>query len=564
MNSFSIRTRVLFLALLPVTLLAAFLTYYSFEQARKIGDQAILEFTTNMETSTRQELRNYVELARTSIEHLYRQPGSANNPAIQQQAWEILSQLRFDDSGSTGYFFAYDTQGVNVMHGVNPALVGKNLLDFKDPNGVLMIRQLLAAAQKGGDFTPYSWENTQTRSIEPKLGYSIMLEDWGIMLGTGFWISGLEQQVAHMQQSVADSIRSTLIGSLTTALIALVVIVALALLVVRTISQPLASAVLAMNDVARGDGDLTRRLAVNGKDEISQLACAFNSFADQVQGLIKNINSTSGTLNDSSIELAEIMRQAEQGVEQQKSESDQVATAMDEMTATAHEVASSASEASQAAHSAASQVNDAQTLVVQTQSVIAGLSEQVTEGVHIIETLGADAQRIDSVLEVIRNIAEQTNLLALNAAIEAARAGEAGRGFAVVADEVRTLASRTQDSIQEIQQTIEALQEDAGKAVNTITSISQRSEETVNQTRAVSQALQSITEAVNIINDMNLQIASAAEEQTAVSGHINQNIHQIVAINQQTSDGTRQAGTATARLSDLAAQLAREVSRYRV
>ena len=564
MTSLSIRARVLILALVPVIALAAFLTYYNFEQARKIGAQAVSSFSTDMETSKRQELKNYVELARTSIAHLHDHPDAATNPAIKAEAWKILSQLRFNDSGSIGYFFAYDSQGVNVMHGVNPALVGKNLFDFKDPNGVLMIQQLITAAQKGGDFTPYSWENTQTKGIEPKLGYSIMLPKWNVMLGTGFWISGLEQQVTQMENSVANSIRGTLVASLITATLALAIIVALALLVVRTISTPLSSTVLAMRDVAQGDGDLTRRLQVAGRDEIGALANAFNSFADQVQGLVRNINSTSATLNDSSIELAQIMAQAERGVEQQKSESDQVATAMDEMTATAQEVASSASEASKAAHNAASQVNDAQSLVAQTQTVIAGLTEQVSEGVQIIETLGADAQRIDSVLEVIRNIAEQTNLLALNAAIEAARAGESGRGFAVVADEVRTLASRTQSSIQEIQHTIEALQHDSSKAVSTITAISQRSEETVTQTHAVSQALQSITEAVNIINDMNLQIASAAEEQTAVSGHINQNIHQIVAINQQTSEGTRQAGQATARLSQLAAQLAQDVSRYRV
>lgn len=564
MKNLSIRTRILILALLPVVALATFLTYYNYEQARSFGNTSVRDFSRDMEASKRQELRNYVELARTSISHLYEQPGSANDPAVQQQAWEILAQLRFDDSGSIGYFFAYDTKGVNVMHGVNPALVGRDLYDFKDPNGVLMIQQLIAAAQQGGDYTSYSWENTETNAIEPKLGYSIMLPEWNIMLGTGFWISGLEQQIAQLEQQVAESIRDTLVGSLVTALVALIIIVGLALLVVRTISRPLVSTVAAMNDVALGDGDLTRRLSASGQDEIAQLGRAFNSFADQVQGMVKNINSTSATLSDSSIELAELMAQAEQGVEQQKGESDQVATAMDEMTATAQEVASSASEASQAANNAAGQVADAQALVAQTQAVITGLSEQVNEGVQIIETLGNDAQRIDSVLEVIRNIAEQTNLLALNAAIEAARAGESGRGFAVVADEVRTLASRTQDSIQEIQQTIEALQQDAGRAVDTITAINKCSEETVSQTHAVGAALQSITEAVDIINNMNQQIASAAEEQTAVSGHINQNIHQIVAINQQTSDGTRQASAATARLSELAAQLTQEVSRYRV
>src|SRR5690554_5846280 len=206
-------------------------------------------------------------------------------------------------------------KGVNVMHGVNPALVGRDLYDFKDPNGVLMIQQLIAAAQQGGDYTSYSWENTETNAIEPKLGYSIMLPEWNIMLGTGFWISGLEQQIAQLEQQVAENIRDTLVGSLVTALVALIIIVGLALLVVRTISRPLVSTVAAMNDVALGDGDLTRRLSASGQDEIAQLGRAFNSFADQVQGMVKNINSTSATLSDSSIELAELMAQAEQGVE---------------------------------------------------------------------------------------------------------------------------------------------------------------------------------------------------------------------------------------------------------
>ncbi|HET8848815.1 MAG TPA: methyl-accepting chemotaxis protein, partial [Marinobacter sp.] len=193
-----------------------------------------------------------------------------------------------------------------------------------------------------------------------------------------------------------------------------------------------------------------------------------------------------------------------------------------------------------------------------------GLSSQVEEGVRVIEKLGTDSRQIDSVLEVIRAIADQTNLLALNAAIEAARAGEAGRGFAVVADEVRTLASRTQQSTQEIQATIERLQQGAAQAVTLIGAISDRSEATVAETRQVDEALQRIAQAVGTITDMNTQIASAAEEQTSVSETINQNVHEIVAISEQTAQGTRQAGEATQRLTNVAGELSREVSRYRV
>lgn len=564
MKNLTIQTRVLLLALVPVIMLTVFLTTYNLNQAQSIGDGAVAGFSSDMEASKRQELKNYLELARTSISHLYNQPGSANDPEVRKQAWEILRQMRFDDSGSVGYIFAYDTNGVNVVHGGNPSLEGKDLSGFQDANGTYLVREVLKAARSGVGYVPYQWKNSDTDEVAPKLGYAIMLPKWNVMIGTGFWVDGLESQVAAMNDKVGGALKDAVVGSITTSLIALAIIVLLALVVVRSIIRPLKSAVSAMNDIASGDGDLTRRLSVDGKDELSQLAAAFNSFADQVHGLVERVLSSTGTLNEASEELNQVMGEAEQGVERQKSESDQVATAMNEMTAAAQEVANNASEASDAADHANAQVCDAQGLVHQTIEVIGGLSDQVEQGVRVIEKLGADSRQIDTVLEVIREIADQTNLLALNAAIEAARAGDAGRGFAVVADEVRTLASRTQKSTQEIQETIEQLQAGADNAVKLIGSISERSEATIVETRQVDEALQRISQAVGTINDMNTQIASAAEEQTSVSETINQNVHEIVAITEQTAQGTRRAGVATQQLKTLAGDMSVQVSRYRV
>jgi len=563
MKGLTIQVRILLLTLVPLFLLTLVLTSYNLHQARSIGEEAVKEFAEEMTREKQQELRNYLELARTSIQHIYEQPGSATDPELREEAYKVLRQLRFDDSGSEGYFFAYDTQGVNVMHAVNESLEGRNLLDFQDPDGTYLIRDLIDAAESGGGYVAYAWENLETGGTSPKLGYAEMLDNWDVMLGTGFWIDGLENQIEAMDEQVAVSLREALVSSLITAIIALALIAFIALLVVRSIIRPLKSAVAAMNGIASGDGDLTKRLEVKSNDELGQLAIAFNTFADQVRDLVEQVHGSTSTLNQSVSQLDGIMHEAEAGVGRQQEESDQVATAMNEMTAAAQEVASSASEASNAANNAETQVTDAQGVLKQAIEVISGLSEQVGEGVSVIEELGKDSENIGGVLDVIRGIAEQTNLLALNAAIEAARAGDAGRGFAVVADEVRTLASRTQESTEEIQSMIESLQQRAHQAVKVIGAISERSQATVDETRLVDEALVSIGQAVSTINDMNAQIASAAEEQTSVSETINENVHQIVAITEQTAQGTRQASSTTQKLTGLSNQLDDLVKRYR-
>ena len=190
MNNLSLRLRVLLLALVPLILLTGLLGWYNFAQMKQLGSQAVTSFSDDSMDNKHAELKNYVELAVTSIAHLYNHPEAETNPQIQEEAWQILRQLRFDDLGSPGYFFAYDKQGVSRMHGVNQALEGKNLLNLQDPNGIYMIQELLAEAQKGGGYVHYSWENLATKTIDPKLGYAVMLPKWEVFLGTGFWLVG--------------------------------------------------------------------------------------------------------------------------------------------------------------------------------------------------------------------------------------------------------------------------------------------------------------------------------------------------------------------------------------
>ncbi len=331
----------------------------------------------------------------------------------------------------------------------------------------------------------------------------------------------------------------------------------------RIIISPLTSLALKLQDISSGDGDLTARLNIQGKSEFAWVAGSFNSFVKKIAKTIDNISVTSEKLATASHQLAEITQQTEQGVERQLEETTQVATAMEEMTATVLEVARNAVNASEAASAADVEATTGKNIVTQAMEEINQLATEVDNAANVIHELENDSNTIGEVLGVIQGIAEQTNLLALNAAIEAARAGEQGRGFAVVADEVRTLASRTQNSTLEIQQTIDLLQNRAKEAVTVMDKGKKQAESSVERASSANESITSISERIDTINDMNNQIAGAAEEQTAVAAEINRNINNISEVTNETSIGARNTSEACKELLTLADQLRNSVRQFR-
>ena len=558
----SIQQRVLFLALLPPLLIAIMLTLYNYVQSKHSGAQTVESFATQMENDRKAEVSNYQKIAMSSIAHLIAQDDGSNTEQLQNQAKSILRNLRFDDAGDTGYVFVYDVEGVNIAHGVNASLEGKNLYDFKDPNGVYLIRELIDAAKKGGGYVQYSWKNTNG-SVNPKLGYAALVPKWNWVLGTGFWISGLEQQVAVTEQRVNEGIDNAFINTVIASVFAVAITAAIAVVVSRSITSPLHTTVLAMNDISQGDGDLTQRLMVKRDDELGKLGSSFNRFADDVGKMVIDIRQSSQSMNQASHKLNELLANMHAGINRQHEESEQVATAINEMSAASMEVARSAQEASTAAEHADHLVKQANNQLLIAIKVINGLAKQVDEGANAVDQLNQQSSQIGSVLDVIRNIAEQTNLLALNAAIESARAGEAGRGFAVVADEVRTLAKRTQDSTHEIEAMIEQVQQGTTTVNSIMQSIKSGSETSVNEAGEVEKALNEVLLSVNTITSQNAQIATAAEEQTSVSEAINQNMTTIVDIANKTANDTDVATSYMHELTDTATQLEQNVSRYK-
>ena len=313
-----------------------------------------------------------------------------------------------------------------------------------------------------------------------------------------------------------------------------------------------------------GSGDLTKRIVVKGKDEVSQIAEEFNIFVSNLQTLVSEVVNTTNHVSGTSIKMQNVSNLANQSMHTQQRDVEQVATAMNEMTATIQEVAQNASYAADAIREADTHANDGQKVVLDTINNIEGLAKEIVLANEVIRNLEENCGRVGTVLDVIREIADQTNLLALNAAIEAARAGEQGRGFAVVADEVRTLASRTQDSTQEIQGMIEQLQTGAHNAVEVMEKGEAKGQESVEFAAKAGAAFEKITQMISKVTGMNIQMASAVEEQSVVSEDINQNVVRISAGAENTTQEIEHVDSESQELASVASQLESLVTQFKI
>jgi methyl-accepting chemotaxis protein len=311
-------------------------------------------------------------------------------------------------------------------------------------------------------------------------------------------------------------------------------------------------------------GDMTVNFKANSRDELGELGEVFNGTVRKIHDLIERVGQTVTEVERQAGQVENVSAQSNQAVAGQRTQIEQVATAMNQMSATSLEVARSAAAAVSSAHSVNDETVSGRTLVESQQGSIAALASEIDQSVLVINQLASDSQSISRVLEVIKSIAEQTNLLALNAAIEAARAGEQGRGFAVVADEVRTLAKRTQQSTEEIEQMIAKLHGGVGAAVKAMGVSHQMANGTVGQSEKVQQALENILGAVGMIVDQNQQIAAAVEQQTAVAHDIDQNIVEINRAGERTAQGAHQTEDASRALSAQVVELKQLISAFRV
>ena len=444
-----------------------------------------------------------------------------------------------------------------VAYTKDPSKFGEKVSDILDSKQIANMANL-----KRGEVT-YTVDKAQGR-IELYLPFGIGQTDarWTLMLQLP--LNAVMADLQKLQSDLDAQRKSDTFGMAMVGLLIAGIGLLVIWLVGHGIARPLKQMVTMLDDIAQGEGDLTRRLTSDRSDELGSIAKGFNTFLAKLQAMITQVVTSVQSVSDSSEHTADIAIRTNIGVHKQMAEIDQVATAVHEMTATAQDVARNATQAAQAASHADQAAAQGMQIVRDTSNSIGVLAIEIGKAVGVVQTLAKDSENINAILTAIRGIAEQTNLLALNAAIEAARAGEQGRGFAVVADEVRNLAQKTQKATEEIQTMIQQLQQGTRDVVRVMEDSQNRTGESVQHAAKAAQALETITQAVSVINDMNTQIASAAEEQSAVADDINRNVINIGQVANEVAGGADESSAASADLTKLAEQQRRLINQFKV
>jgi len=515
---------------------------------------ALVPFISGLIMKEKKATVSYLVQEATSLLVSYQkqvEAGALTKEEAQKQAAERIASMRYD---GTNYLWINDLGPKMVMHPLRPELNGTDLSENKDPNGkALFVEMANVSRDKGKGFVEYAWSKPGNTKPVPKISYVELYEPWGWVVGTGIYVDDV---TAHIRQ-IQIGIGIALLGILALSIL-------LAWLVSRTVTGPIKAVVDTIRDIAQGEGDLTRRLPIHGKNEIGELSEWFNTFIGKLHGIICQVSDSSLQLASSSLQLQQTTKQMTDSIAQLSSQSTSLATAGEEMSATSGDIANNCHHAATNAGGATQKANQGVAVVGQSIAVMSTIAERVQNAASTVGALGVRSEQIGAIIGTIEDIADQTNLLALNAAIEAARAGEQGRGFAVVADEVRALAERTTRATKEIGEMIKAIQKETKDAVTSMEQSVTQVEQGTSHTADSGRSLQEILDIINNVTEQISQIATAAEEQTATTREISSNVMNLNDLAKQNDHALRETAVAANDVSRQAEELKELVGKFRL
>lgn len=545
-----ISTRILISLILSLIVLGACIIGVAYSNTKNNARMFIEEYEKSAYAFHENELKNIMDIMKQTAESIYKtqKAKGVSDEKIQEAILDKFNDLRFFDD-KEGYIFVYKYDGTSVLFPTNKTQEGKNLITVKDSNGVFLIKELIEAAKKGGGLVKYHFPKTKDGKPFPKFSYALSFEPYNWMMGTGIYVDNVEEEVAHLQKNIDENTASQIQSFLVISVVLLLLSLGATFVIIsKTISKPLNDLVARADNLSSGDGDLTRKLEVIGNDEIAVASSSINRFIEKVRILISEAKNLSNENSSISHELSstslEVGRAVETSMQIVGNTTNKAFTLKDELT----EGISEAKEGKTELIKANDFLKDANNAILELTKDIQSSAATEIELAHRIQQLSSDATQVKDILVVIGDIADQTNLLALNAAIEAARAGEHGRGFAVVADEVRKLAERTQKSLQEINATINVIVQAIVDSSDQMTSNSKKVEslattacdvetkinnmfQVMNNATTLSDKttenylktgldIESMIKDVNQINDISSQNARSVEEIASAAEHL--------------------------------------------
>jgi len=560
-----ISTRILISLIISLLILGGSIIGISQNNAKNNAQMFVTEYRDDAYKGHEEQLSEMMDVVKQTVLEIYKaeKAKGESDEKIKEAILAKLNPIRFLGDKS-GYFFVYQYDGTAVLFPTNKAQEGKNFIDLKDSNGVLLIKELIEAAKKGGGLVKYNFPKVKDGKPFPKFSYAIPFEPYNWMIGTGMYVDGVEEDVVKLQSHIDENMAAEMKVFYLLSFVLVVLSLGVMLFIVsRTITKPLNDLIHRADDLSSGDGDLTRKLEVIGNDEIAIASSSINRFIEKVRILISEAKNLSNENSSISHELSSTSLQVGRAVET----SMKIVT---DTTSKANVLKNELGEGITEAKEGKSELLKANTFLSEANSAILALTQEIqssaateVELARRIQQLSHDAEQVKDILVVIGDIADQTNLLALNAAIEAARAGEHGRGFAVVADEVRKLAERTQKSLQEINATINVIVQAIVDSSDQMTSNSQKVEAL---STTASHVEVKINELLHVM-DTTTQISDKTVENYLQTGdditEMISDVSQINDISSQNARSVEEIASAAEHLSKMTEMLNLKLSEFR-